>query len=85
MGLYPYAGEDLPKEEAPAAPKAVPIRGVRTITEGQQRFLDRLIAEAGRTEARFLDYFGLAATKDLPMVDFDRAMKGLQQAKRRAA
>ena len=88
LGLYIYAGEDLPDGQAPTAstpPNATSIRSQRTITIGQQRFLERLIAEANWTEARFLDYFGITATAELPMADFDRAMKGLQQAKRRAA
>ena len=85
LGLYVYAGEDLPDAETTAAPKVTAIQKQRTITIGQQRFLERLIAEAGWTEARFLDYFGIAAVADLPMADFDRAMKGMQQAKRRAA
>ena len=88
LGLYIYAGEDLPEGQAPAEPtlpKATPMRAQRTITIGQQRFLERLIAEANWTEARFLDYFGITALAELPMADFDRAMKGLQQAKRRAA
>jgi hypothetical protein len=89
LGLYIYAGEDLPDGQAPAQaptpPKATPIRTQRTITIGQQRFLEKLIAEANWTEARFLDYFGITAIAELAMADFDRAMKGLQQAKRRAA
>jgi hypothetical protein len=88
LGLYVYAGEDLPDGQAPAAPtpsKVAPLTKQRTITVGQQRFLERLIAEAGWTEARFLDYFGIEAIAQLPMVDFDRAMKGLKQAARRAA
>ncbi|MEJ7671103.1 MAG: DUF1071 domain-containing protein [Casimicrobiaceae bacterium] len=85
LGLYVYAGEDLPDAPAPAAPKVTAIASTRTITIGQQRFLERLIAEAGWTEARFLDYFGLQTTAELPMAEFERAMKGLQQAKRRAA
>jgi hypothetical protein len=87
LGLYIYAGEDLPDGHtaAPAAPKVTPIQKTRTITIGQQRFLEKLIAEAGWTEARLLDYFGIQSTAELPMADFDRAMKGLQQAKRRAA
>jgi len=32
-----------------------------------------------------LDYFGIQSTAELPMAEFDRAMKALQQAKRRAA
>ena len=89
LGLYVYAGEDLPHgEDAPTAvPKVSPIQiqRARTITIGQQRFLEKLIAEAGWTEQRFLDYFGIASIAELPMAEFERAMKGLQQAKRRAA
>ena len=88
LGLYIYAGEDLPEGQAPAtpaAPKVATLQKQRTITIGQQRFLEKLIAEAGWTDARFLDYFGIAAISELPMADFDRAMKGMQQAKRRAA
>jgi hypothetical protein len=83
LGLYIYAGEDLPDGQAPAAPtppKVAPLTKQRAITIGQQRFLERLIVEANWTEARFLDYFGIAAVAELPMADFDRAMKGLQQA-----
>ena len=86
LGLYVYAGEDLPEGETAAAPpKVAPIRTQRTITIGQQRFLERLLAEAGWAESRLLDYFGIQSTAELPMAEFDRAMKALQQAKRRAA
>ena len=87
LGLYVYAGEDLPHgEESTKAPlKVSPIQGKRTITVGQLRFLERLLTEAGWTEQRFLDYFGIASIAELPMAEFERAMKGLQQAKRRAA
>jgi hypothetical protein len=88
LGLYVYAGEDVPDGQAataPTPPKVAPLTKQRTITIGQQRFLERLIAEAGWTEARFLDYFGIEAIAQLPMADFDRAMKGLKQAARRAA
>ena len=85
LGLYVYAGEDLPNGEEAPQPKAVPIQRQRLITIGQQRFLEKLIVEAGWTEARLLDYFGIQSTAELPMAEFDRAMKALQQAKRRAA
>ena len=87
LGLYIYAGEDLPDGQTtvPTPPKPTPIRAQRTITIGQQRFLEKLIAEAGWTEARFLDYFGIASIGELAMADFERAMKGLKQAARRAA
>ncbi len=85
LGLYVYAGEDLPNGEEAPPPKVAPINRQRTITIGQQRFLERLIVEAGWTEARLLDYFGIQTTAELPMAEFDRALKALQQAKRRAA
>jgi hypothetical protein len=88
LGLYVYAGEDLPDGDAggrEAAAKVAPMHKPRTITIGQQRFLEKLIAEADWTEARFLDYFGLKTVAELPMAEFDRAMKGLKQAARRAA
>ena len=88
LGLYVYAGEDLPNGEKaaePPQPTVTPIRSQRTITIGQQRFLERLLAEAGWAEARLFDYFGIQSTAELPMAEFDRAMKALQQAKRRAA
>jgi len=84
LGLYVYAGEDLPNGEV-APPKVTPLQSPRTITIGQQRFLERLLVEAGWEEARLLDYFGIQSTAELPMAEFDRAMKALQQAKRRAA
>jgi len=90
LGLYVYSGEDLPDGETAkptpsAPPKVTAIPTQRTITVGQQRFLERLLAEAGWAETRLLDYFGIQSTAELPMSEFDRAMKALQQAKRRAA
>jgi hypothetical protein len=92
LGLYVYAGEDLPSGEerpapttAPSVPTVTAIRAQKTISVGQQRFLTRLLGEAGWTEQRLLDYFGLAQVADMPMADFDRALQALRQAKRRAA
>jgi hypothetical protein len=85
LGLYVYAGEDLPDGAEQPQPRVTPIKTQRTITIGQQRFLERLLVEAGWPEARLLDYFGIQSTAELPMGEFDRALKALQQAKRRAA
>jgi len=85
LGLYVYAGEDLPNgEELPKA-KVTPIASAKTITVGQQRYLQRLLEEAGWDEQRLLDYFGVTSVGDLPMSEFDRALAALKQAKRRAA
>ena len=85
LGLYVYAGEDLPAGEEPPKAKVTPIASVKTITVGQQRYLQRLLQEAGWDEQRLLDYFGLATVDELPMSEFDRALAALKQAKRRAA
>ena len=78
-------GKTSPTAKNAPQPKVAPIQRQRTITIGQQRFLERLLVEAGWTEARLLDYFGIQSTAELPMAEFDRALKALQQAKRRAA
>ena len=85
LGLYVYAGEDLLNGEEPPKAKVTPISSVKTITVGQQRYLERLLQEAGWTEPRLLDYFGIGAIAELPMAEFDRALASLKQAKRRAA
>ena len=85
LGLYVYAGEDLPNGEEPPKAKVTPIASAKTITVGQQRYLQRLLQEAGWDEQRLLDYFGIATVGDLPMSEFDRALAALKQAKRRAA
>ncbi len=86
LGLYVYAGEDLPGGDAqPQQPKVTPLRQTRTITPNQQRYLTRLLDEAGWETKGLLDYFGIDNVEDLPMSEFDRALKALQGSKRRAA
>ena len=101
LGLYIYAGEDLPSvdggaaandgagsqpgqpRELPAAPAPVPVAKGPRITAFQQAQLQRLAAEVGCDIARVLDYFGISQLKDLPMSEFQRAVRSLE--KRRAA
>ena len=80
LGLYVYAGEDLPRGEEPPKGKVAPIQNQRTITPSQQRYLKRLLEEAGWPEQRLLDYFGIQAVAELPMREFDRALKALRRA-----
>ena len=81
LGLYVYAGEDLPAgAEQPEQPRAPTSTAKRTITLPQQRYLSRLLSEAGWPESKLLDYFGIAAIADLPMSEFDRALKALRRA-----
>ncbi len=98
LGLYIYAGEDLPNigtepaandagAAAPAAPTTAapsepPQRG-GTITLFQQGHLRRLIAETGTELARLLEYFGVSSLKDIRTADFPRVLRSLE--KRRSA
>jgi len=82
LGLYIYAGEDLPKgEEAPKPqPKATAAQNQRPITPAQLRYLRRLLTESNSTEQMMLDYFNLECLEDLQMKDFDRALQALRKA-----
>jgi Protein of unknown function (DUF1071) len=82
LGLYIYAGEDLPKgEEQPKLPPpATPIRTERLITPAQLRYLKRLIEAAKSSEQHIKDYFNVDRLEDLPMKEFDRAMQALRRA-----
>ena len=82
LGLYVYAGEDLPQGEEPKIARLTPTK---TITPNQQRYLERLLKDAGWSTERLLDYFGIAAIAELPMSEFDRALKALRPTPRRAA
>ena len=82
LGLYIYAGEDLPnsEEQPKPQPKVTPIQNQRAITPAQLRYLKRLIAEAKSSEEHLKDYFNLDRLEDLPMREFDRALQALRRA-----
>jgi hypothetical protein len=88
LGLYIYAGEDLPEGdkpvEEPTPPKApvAPITGSR-VTPAQLRFIERLIDETGSDLTKVLDYFGVSALTELSSHAASRCIKSLEQ--RRAA
>ncbi len=87
LGLYVYAGEDLPEgEEAkPTPPKAptTPIGGPR-ITPAQLRYIERLIDETGSDLGKVLDYFGVAALAELSSHSASRAITSLEKQRRAA-
>ena len=98
LGLYVYAGEDLPQPVAEAAndssqgattPAPVCPTGraagsaAPTITGPQQGQIHRLVIETGTQLPRLLEHFGVGSLKDLPAAEFGRVMRTLE--KRRVA
>jgi hypothetical protein len=82
LGLYIYAGEDLPDGEEPklTPPKApvAPINGAR-ITPAQLRYVERLIDETGSDLGKVLDYFGVTALTELSSHAASRAITSLEK------
>lgn len=97
LGLYIYAGEDLPvasvestaANDEPTEPtklsavRAEAKRTGPTISAFKQNHIQQLISETGTDLNRFLDYFGIKAIKDLAEADFVRVIRSLES--RRAA
>ena len=88
LGLYIYAGEDLPETdkpiEEPTLPKApvAPITGC--VTPAQLRFIERLIDETGGDVTKVLDYFGVSALTELSSHSASRAITSLEKQRRSA-
>jgi hypothetical protein len=94
LGLYIYAGEDLPTEAAndgAAPPKTtevvapVPARmfAAQTISPAQQTNIQRLALEVGTDVERVVAHFGVSSLKDIRVADYLRVVRSLE--KRRAA
>lgn len=74
LGLYIYAGEDLPEGVEPA-----------TISEEQQLYLQHLIDEVGSEQAKFLNYFRIQKLSELPAAEYERAILALEKKRKAAA
>ena len=99
LGLYIYAGEDLPQPAADAAndagashqPTAVTVPEPRvevrrtgpTISGPQQVAIQKLVIETGTEMNRLLEHFGIKHLRDLPVAEFSRVVRSLEH--RRAA
>ena len=94
LGLYIYAGEDLPTEAAndgvaPPRPSgvAVPVPtrmyAAQTISAAQQTNIRRLTLEVGTDVERVVAHFGVSGLKDIRVADYLRVVRSLE--KRRAA
>lgn len=91
LGLYIYAGEDLPEGDKPTeeSPKRIvapitPITGTEArASAAQVRYIERLIHDTGSDIAKVLDYFGVQSLAELTSRAASRCIKSLEQ--RRAA
>lgn len=91
LGLYIYAGEDLPAtsdepkaEEKPVATTPVtPIRQGKGITITQITQIERLLSETGSDRSKLLAYFGVGTLAEISVADYPRVVRSLE--KRRAA
>jgi hypothetical protein len=90
LGLYIYAGEDLPEGAANDEPPAKPKASVSThptaspASASQIRYIGRLIAETGTDLIKVLAYFGVAKLTDLTTHSASRAITSLEKQRRAA-
>ena len=92
LGLYVYAGEDLPQASTEAAndpvaeakpePRVEIKRNGPTITGQQQVVIQKLVMEVGTDMNRLLEHFGVRQLRDLPAAEYMRVVRSLE--KRRA-
>ena len=88
LGLYIYAGEDLPQPSADAAndssaqAKPEPRSDVRrigpTITGPQQALIHKLVIETGTELTRLLAHFGIGSLNELPVSEYIRVVRSLE-------
>lgn len=91
LGLYIYAGEDLPEaEKPPVAQTEKPKASVSThptaspASAAQLRFIERLIAETGSDLSKVLSYFGVESLAKLTTHSASRAITSLEKQRRAA-
>lgn len=92
LGLYIYAGEDMPQSTGEAAnedspptkpPQTVPAAVAQTISSAQQSNIRRLALEVGTDIERVIGHFGVSALQEIGVEDYLRVVRSLE--KRRAA
>ena len=98
LGLYVYAGEDLPVaadgQAANEAPPAWQERGraapdedgvIPTISRAQQAQVHRLVMEVGVDLRHMLDFFGARTMADITVEQLPRVIRSLEKRRPRAA
>lgn len=93
LGLYIYAGEDLPQASNDALSDSVPTelpgasvqtrKLAATITPQQQLAIQKLVLQVGVDMKRLLQHWGVSSLRDLPASEFMRVIRSLEN--RRAA
>ena len=92
LGLYIYAGEDLPQGDVPKADEATtrPPATVSTlptpnaVSAAQLRYIDKLIVETGTDRNKVLEYFNLKSMTELTTQSASRVIKSLEKNRRAA-
>jgi hypothetical protein len=83
LGLYIYAGEDLPEgaanESQPQQPAA------EMINAAQIERINSLLAESGQTLQRLLAFLHVDALEQIPASEYPRVEQLLERSKRKAA
>lgn len=100
LGLYVYAGEDLPATDttvtaSPETPqpqvsaektdKPKPVAAMATLSSDQIAKVKALLAETGTSLQRLLAFFRVESLEKIPATDYPRVIQTLESAKRRAA
>ena len=83
LGLYVYAGEDLPERPANESQPQQPA--TEMINAEQIARIKSLLAETGQTLQRLLSFLHVDALEQIPASDFTRVEQLLERSKRRAA
>jgi len=95
LGLYIYAGEDLPdgesrKEETVDGQVTKPKATVSTLpvpnaaSAAQRRYIVKLIDETGTPIGKLMEYFNIASLDELTTQTASRAIKSLEKNRRAA-
>ena len=83
LGLYIYAGEDLPEGAANESQSQQPA--AEFVNAEQITRIKSLLAETGQTLQRLLGFLHVDALEQIPAADYQRVEHLLERSKRRAA
>jgi len=92
LGLYIYAGEDLPEGETPIEESGKKAGAPITLISGSEarassaqiRYIERLINDIGSDISKVLDYFSVQSLAELTSRAASRCIKSLERNRRAA-